>query len=160
MALLDYDPETGLLTWAKDWYRGKKGERLHHNKHGKSQIIRGEICGKFVAYGRLCWMRYYGDDPKPLIVDHADGDQLNNRISNLRLATQPENARNHKLQRNNTSGKSGVKFARTYRGRKKWVATIGKPNRFLGRFLTKEEAIAARLEAEEAWQKFRPREAA
>jgi HNH endonuclease len=159
-ALINYDPETGILSWATDWYRGKKGEPLHQNKAGRKGAVRAEIAGKLIPYARICWMRHCLEDPHPRIVDHKNGDKRDHRFENLRLATQAQNARNHRLQRNNSSGKSGVKFERTARGRKKWVATIGKPRRFLGRFLTKEEAIQARLEAEKAWEQFRPRDAA
>jgi hypothetical protein len=158
-ALVNYNPETGILSWAKDWYRGKEGQPLHQNTAGR-KAVRVEIAGKLIAYARICWIRHFLEDPFPHIVDHKNGDQLDNRLENLRLATQPENARNHRIQRNNTSGKSGVRFERTYPGRKKWIAKIGKPSIFLGRFLTKDEAIAARDEAENAWDQFRPREVA
>jgi hypothetical protein len=159
MSLLDYDPETGILIWAKDWYRGKKGTPVHFNK--REGHLRIEIAGRLYSYARVCWMRHYGEDPYPTIVDHCDGNGDNNRARNLRLATQPQNARNHKRQHNNSSGKSGISYQRTGRGRKRWIARIGgDPRIFLGRFATKEEAIEARLKAEEAWGQFRPREAA
>ena len=43
-----------------------------------------------------------------LLVDHKDGDGLNNVRENLRVATHAQNMRNRKIQKNNTSGFKGV----------------------------------------------------
>jgi AP2 domain len=73
-------------------------------------------------------------------VDHADGDGLNNRRSNLRDGTGLRNKANKGLQANSTSGFKGV----SRRGAK-WGAFI-KVNRkqvYLGLFGTPEDAAAA-----------------
>jgi len=46
----------------------------------------------------------------PTLVDHIDGDGLNNRRTNIRYADHTINMRNRKRNVNNTSGKSGVVF--------------------------------------------------
>jgi hypothetical protein len=76
------------------------------------------------------------------IVDHRDGDGLNNTRSNLRLCTQAENARNRKMQSNNSSGYKGVYWDRS---KKKWTAQISYDRRYhnLGSFDSVEEAAVA-----------------
>lgn len=86
------------------------------------------------------------------VVDHINGDGLDNRRKNLREVTQSENLRNIAgPQRNSTSGILGVSY---HKGSKRWYARIFHEGRtvILGRFLTKEEAAAARLAGEaELW---------
>ena len=44
------------------------------------------------------------------VIDHIDGDPLNNKIGNLRVITQEKNCRNSTLRSDNTTGKAGVGF--------------------------------------------------
>jgi hypothetical protein len=82
--------------------------------------------------------------PGQHLVDHKDGDGLNNQRDNLRACTRSQNAANAGPQRNNTSGYKGVSFQG---GR--WVAQtkIDGKNRRLGSFSTPEEASKAYLAA-------------
>jgi len=59
--------------------------------------------------------------PSDMHVDHIDGNGLNNRRSNLRLATRSQNNHNQKLTNRNTSGYKGVRI-RKDTGR--WSAEI------------------------------------
>lgn len=80
--------------------------------------------------------------PDHMDVDHVDCDGLNNRRSNLRLATVAENNRNQRIRSTNTSGFKGVSF---HKGSGKWAATIwvdGAP-RHLGKFIDPEAAYSA-----------------
>ena len=82
--------------------------------------------------------------------DHADRNALNNRKSNLRFATKSENARNQSVSKRNTSGVIGVGY---YKPGDKWRAYIEYNNQFisLGYYVDKEDAIKARLEAEQKY---------
>ena len=80
--------------------------------------------------------------PPGLQVDHIDGNGLDNRRRNLRLATNTQNQQNCKAHRDNASGLKGVSWVKQQR---KWAArlTMGGKEKRLGRFDTKEEAAAA-----------------
>lgn len=80
--------------------------------------------------------------PPGIAVDHRDGDGLNNRASNLRLADASENACNRRTPNKNTSGFKGAHYDRRA---KKWQARIMKNGArvYLGLFQTPEEASAA-----------------
>lgn len=74
------------------------------------------------------------------LVDHIDGNSLNNQKQNLRICTQAENLRNRGKNKSNTSGYKGVYF-----NGKKWIAKI-KSNYVsysLGTFPTPEMAARA-----------------
>lgn len=95
--------------------------------------------------------------PSRVPVDHADGDTLNNRRSNLRICDDRANARNRRLTSLNTSGFKGV--SRYYR---KWIAQIKVDGRTirLGSFDDKVAAAlaydraASELFGEFAWLNF------
>lgn len=156
--VFDLDPSTGTLTWRprllrdgdlgrtdRTWnskFAGKPvAERRH--RHGHLQI---GIGGKNYMAHRIIWMHYYGAEPNGNI-DHINGVPDDNRIENLRLATQSENLCNARRRTDNTSGRKGVSWSRR---EQKWYAYINKNQKMigLGRFATFEEACAARSNAE------------
>jgi len=76
-------------------------------------------------------------------VDHINGDGLDNRRSNLRVCTRAENACNRiQVQKNNTSGYRGVKWASD---RNKWCVQIGTKGKkiSIGYFKDKIQAALA-----------------
>lgn len=97
---------------------------------------------------RIVWALTHNQDPGAFIVDHIDGNIVNNHPSNLRLATQKENLRNRaKLEKRNSSGVTGVRWCDH---RKKWQACICVNRKFvfLGRFDSLEKAAIVRRKAE------------
>ncbi len=85
-----------------------------------------------------------------VMVDHIDGNKLNNQRRNLRICTNSENMRNKLELKANKSGHRGVCRKK---GHWKWTATIkvNTKNVHLGYFAKKEEAIAARIAAEQKY---------
>ena len=85
-----------------------------------------------------------------LVVDHINGNPLDNRKSNLRLTTQGKNTLNKHFMALNTSGIIGVGKDKRKSRKKSWVAEIRYENTkaYLGTYITIEEAAYARYCAE------------
>ena len=91
------------------------------------------------------WAMHHGEWPE--MLDHINGDRLDNRLKNLRPVSKRENNFNKKMRGDNTSGVIGVRW---HKQRHKWNARIaldGK-ERSLGMYDNIEAAREARLKAE------------
>jgi hypothetical protein len=77
--------------------------------------------------------------PTGIEVDHRNHNGLDNRRSNLRLATGHQNQGNRRPQG------GSPRFKGVYLSRSKWVAQIrfGGSKRYLGRFTVEEDAARA-----------------
>lgn len=77
------------------------------------------------------------------IVDHRNGDGLDNRRTNLREATHAENCRNKTRDRDSRSKYKGVTFVRFRSGNCRWLAQLTKNGkRVYQKTFTSEEAAA------------------
>ena len=161
--LLRYEPDTGKIFWRKRhasmftdgkqsadhrcaiWngrYAGKEAfTALDNNGYNHGQIF-----ARMFRAHRVIWALVHGEWPKDQ-VDHINGVRDDNRIANLREATDAENKRNQKRRSDNTSGITGVWWIKSL---KKWRAEINDATgrKYLGCFAAKADAIAARRAAE------------
>lgn len=103
------------------------------NSRGKFYAVRT------VGKGVMQMHRQILNAPTEKEVDHINGNGLDNRRSNLRLADRFQNNQNSSLRKDNSSGYKGVDF---YKKLSKWRSYINcqKTNIHLGYFSTKEEA--------------------
>lgn len=137
--LLDYDPETGIFVWKVS--RRKRLQGVKAGRISNKGYVQISIDDKRYSAHRLAWLVYYGEFPNGWL-DHINRNKSDNRISNLRIATNQQNQFNQGLPSNNTSGFKGVVWNKN---QGKWNAamTLNGKRHHLGTFETKEEASAA-----------------
>ena len=141
--LLSYCADTGVFTWNIQRGRARVGDVAGYvakNRLGYewAQI---RLLGVLYPAHRLAWLHHYGSAPGGSI-DHINQDSTDNRIENLRIATNVENSRNQHMRITNTSGVTGVYWEESS---KKWRAEVkvnGIKNR-IGRFHDIHEAAEA-----------------
>jgi hypothetical protein len=142
-----FEYKDGQLFW-----KNPKSNRCKHGQLAGSIGKRGywRVCINYKQHyqHRLIFLMFHGHLPQ--ILDHKDGNPLNNKIENLREATAAENLRNSKLRKNNTSGVKGVSWSKLH---KKWraVVMVNGVNHRLGLF---KDLELAQLVAEEARNKY------
>ena len=123
--------DTDLFDRIRDtkWYR-------NYRKPGSRKLYLVDRKGNFLH-------RVITGCPEGYEVDHISLDTLDNRMSNLRIVTHQQNQINHSLQRNNSSGVSGVDF---YTKNEKYRARIKVSHQeiHLGYYDEFEEAVQAR----------------
>lgn len=86
----------------------------------------------------------------PDVIDHIDGDILNNKIENLRPATHTQNMRNTKLSSRNNSGVKGVNWDKKSNKWRVHISVDGKTKTF-GRFKDMELAELIAIEARDKY---------
>lgn len=120
-----------LLTSIK-WYAGiTKNKKDFYARHQNLTLMH-----------RFIWENFKGPIPENYVIDHINGNTLDNRLENLQCITQKENTRKQRKKKNNTSGYRGVSFSQRTN---KWLARIQVDYKFihLGLFSNKEQAAIA-----------------
>ena len=151
LSLVSYDPETGVFTNKVARRKSPAGKQLGHSHNGG--YLQTRIAWKQYLLHRLAWFHVYGKWPVEHI-DHINGNKQDNRICNLREATNSENMQN--VKRAQKRSKSGVKGVSWDKSRNKWTAHIcvGGKQRNLGRFDDVQIAASAYKQAQQVLHPF------
>lgn len=142
--LLDYNPETGMLSWRVSRGRARAGDEagcIHHEGYRKIMIG-----GRAYLAHRLAFLVMTGRWPHDQL-DHINGARSDNRWKNLRETDAQGNSRNQRVFRNNTSGHMGVNWSKRARKWKSYINLDGR-QKHLGCFDDLAEAVTARKAAE------------
>jgi hypothetical protein len=134
--LVDDDVYDSISQW--NWYVFRNGKKTY-----AARDERGLFKKKIVLMHRIIT-----NAPVGMVVDHINGDGLDNRKSNLRVCTVSQNLRNRGATSRNKTGYKGVSIDADILS-KKYVAQIKVNNKgmYLGRFKTAEQAARAYDEA-------------
>jgi len=139
-SIFEYNPFTGVARW----------------KEGRSNMVQGSLAGCLHGSGykvvtinsksqklhRVIWIMLFGDIPDGFYIDHINGNKIDNRLENLRLATNSQNQQNRPAPKNSTSGYRGVTWHKQVN---KWMARIciKGERKTIGFFDTAEDAYEA-----------------
>lgn len=121
--------------------------RWNYCKNNKSDVSYAtRAISKRKGYKTILMHRIIMKLKKGFFVDHINMNGLDNRRSNLRLATRADNMRNRDKTKANTSGYKGVVWDKWTN---KWMAQINYLHKHLnlGRFSSKEKAAQVYNEA-------------
>lgn len=101
----------------------------------------------------VCELEYGNDKINGKIIDHINRNTLDNRVCNLNVVSNLENAQNSKIRKDNSTGVKGINFNKRTG---KWIARIqyNKKRISLGSFDTFEQAVKARKEAEKKYHQY------
>ncbi len=103
-----YDSNTGSLYWKKSKCNFKKDgyECNTTDTKGRKRVY---IEGRTYAVSHVVFAMHFNRWPKNQL-DHINRNKTDNRIENLREATNQENCCNKDIHKNNSSGFKGVSF--------------------------------------------------
>lgn len=143
---LDYNPTTGIFTWLKSSkFKPQFVGTIAGSKYSSGYLVIKLNRIRYPAHV-LVWLYMTGEFPK-VYIDHINHNRLDNRFENLRDATNTDNQRNKSMQKNNTSGVTGVSW---HSGTNRWHAQIYVDNKklHLGSFASFSDAVDSRKNAE------------
>ena len=147
-AHLNYNPDTGIITWVKmlsKFSNNLIGQETGCYSRGY-KVMR--INGINHLSHRIAFLIHYGYMPRS--IDHINGVKDDNRALNLRECTLKENNRNCGMRSTNTTGYKGVSKSKNKNlTNDKWIAMIGTDDGplYLGIFNSPREAALAYDEA-------------
>lgn len=110
------DVQDVALVADKNWCASQQGNRNY------AYTSKRVVCSDgIVRYRKLALHRFLMTPEYHLHIDHVNGNGLDCRRYNMRLATPSQNACNQRISSRNTSGFKGVLF---HKPKKRWVAYI------------------------------------
>lgn len=119
-----------------------------HKWYGTTGYMVTRLNGKTTYLHRLIMIRVLGRElNRREEVDHINGNGLDNRRENLRLASHAQNLKNLKVPVNSTTGYKGVSYRKDKRKFEAYIKFDKQPRKRLGYFRTAVDGAKAYNEA-------------
>ena len=143
-SLISYDPDTGEFRWIKTRCHRATAGNVAGTRIPNGYIVIG-ILGQLHLAHRLAWQITFGECPPSL--DHVNQQKHDNRICNLRPATQSENGYNVTVKKSASPWPRGVYRVKSIQPSFRAQIKFGGKHLHLGCFPTPEEAGRAYQQA-------------
>ena len=144
---LNYNPTTGIFTWAVNKANGTHiGDIAGYINCSGYHLIK--VNYNLYPTHRLAWLYVYGYFPEH-DIDHRNGIRNDNRLSNLREVSRSCNLQNCKIFSTNTTGFPGVHWSKRDNNWRVRIE-INQKKYHLGNYDDPLDAALARL-TEEVW---------
>ena len=137
-SLFDYDPNTGKFIRKVATTNSVKVGDIAGGLNQRGYVVIWTNGRSYLAH-RLAWLYVYGEFPE-LNIDHINHDITDNRISNLRQATQLQNVWNSKIKNSSETGVKGVTKDKRKKSTFYARCRVNGEHVYLGAFSTKEDA--------------------
>lgn len=97
-ALFTYDSARGVIERID---KSRKRRAHTGTRNQRKDTAYSVLCvdGRKLYAHRVAWMLVHGDIPAGMVIDHLNGNGLDNRLCNLRLVTKTLNQRNRRSLR-------------------------------------------------------------
>jgi hypothetical protein len=134
----------------EDYDKLSKYKWYAHRRNSNTSYYASRVEYSNGRYTNIIMHRVITNAKSNMVVDHINGNGLDNRHENLRVCTRSENSRNCKKHCDNKSGYKGVHLRKDT---KKWSAQIKIDSKVinLGKF---DDAISAAKAYDEAAKKY------
>jgi hypothetical protein len=131
VAIVDDDMFDYLNQWK--WYAHEDGNTFY---------ARRNITISNSKQSKIQMHRLIAKPTKDMVIDHIDGDGLNNQRINLRICTSMQNIINRKLNANSKTGYKGVSYIKISNKFRAYI-NINRINKHLGYFIDPIDAARA-----------------
>jgi len=147
---MSYNKDTGIILWkprSLSWFKTQRDCNAWNTRFANKEALsnidtkgykNGVFFGKRLKAHRVAWFLYYRKWPN--IIDHIDGNRINNKIVNLRDCGYSQNQMNRSPKKRGSSKYKGLS-----RVGARWQVSIGLMGKkyYIGKFKDEEEAAIA-----------------
>lgn len=140
--LFTWDDDAGRLRWRGGNRRGRIAGCVQKARCDERRVA-VHIGGRLYKHHRLVWLYFTGEwPPEGKVVDHIDGNTLNDRFENLQVVSRSDNSRRLRRSRGGSSKYRGVSFDKFSN---KWFSNVCLDYKqiSLGRYKDERAAAAA-----------------